>query len=168
MLFRSTNSKFTHFQGDVLSNIDDSSHGVHLAGGSTGGIVQPCGDEDNIVLAVRGKGTGFTRLGNSSALARIGASTTGLSNLQRYLVEFTPPALASTAVVVSTYAVVGLTTNAAILALTPRLIYSSNYVVHGARCSTADELSVTWSNLLTSTIGTGESTNRWTLLAALF
>lgn len=67
MLFRSTNSKFTHHQGDFLSNTDDgSSHGVHLTGGSTGGIVQPCGDEDNIALTVRGKGTGPVRVGNSS------------------------------------------------------------------------------------------------------
>ena len=66
MLFRSSNNKFTHFQGDVLSNVDDSSHGVQLAGGSTGGIVQPCGDEDNIALTVRGKGTGGVNVGNSS------------------------------------------------------------------------------------------------------
>lgn len=82
MLFRSSNSKFTHFQGDVLSNIDDSSHGVHLTGGSTGGIVQPCGDEDNIALTVRGKGTGGVTLGNSSqALVSTGITSTHI-NLQ--------------------------------------------------------------------------------------
>jgi len=66
MLFRSTNNKFTHFQGDVLTNVDDSSHGVHLAGGSTGGTILPCGDETNIKLSVAGKGAGGLSLGNSS------------------------------------------------------------------------------------------------------
>lgn len=67
MEFRSSNSKFTHHQGDFVSNVDDgSSHGVHLTGGSTGGIVQPAGDEDNIALNVRAKGTGPVRVGNSS------------------------------------------------------------------------------------------------------
>ena len=65
MLFRSTNGKFTHYGGDILSNTDDSSHGVHLTGGSTGGIVQPCGDEDNIALTVRAKGAGPLNLVSS-------------------------------------------------------------------------------------------------------
>lgn len=75
MRFRSTNNKFTHFQGEVLTNIDDSSHGVHLSGGSTGGIVQPCGDEDNIALTVRGKGTGAVTIGNSSQTVAMSSLT---------------------------------------------------------------------------------------------
>jgi hypothetical protein len=35
---RSTNSAFVHFGGDITSNVE-SSHGVQLSGGSTGGVV---------------------------------------------------------------------------------------------------------------------------------
>lgn len=69
MQFRSTNNKFTHFQGDVLSNVDDSSHGVGLFGGTTGGLVQAVGDEDNIVLSLRGKGAAGVNVGQSSLTA---------------------------------------------------------------------------------------------------
>lgn len=66
MLFRSTNSKFTHHQGDFLSNTDDgSSHGIHLTGGSTGGVVQPCGDEADIALRLAPKGSGPLILGTA-------------------------------------------------------------------------------------------------------
>lgn len=59
MEFRSSNLKFVHYGGDILSNTDDgSSHGVQLTGGSTGGVVQPCGDEANIALNLRAKGSG--------------------------------------------------------------------------------------------------------------
>jgi len=79
MLFRSVNNKFTHFQGDVLSNVDDSSHGVQLSGGSTGGVVSPCGDETNIALTVRAKGAGPLVLGSGGplTLASTGALTIG-------------------------------------------------------------------------------------------
>lgn len=76
MLFRSTNGKFTHFQGDVLSNVDDSSHGVKLSGGSTGGLIEPCGDEANIALTIRGKGTGPLQLGSTASVLTIGGSGT--------------------------------------------------------------------------------------------
>lgn len=69
MLFRSANGKFVHYGGDILSNTDDpgSSHGVHLTGGSTGGVVTACGDEANVALKLTGKGTGPTQVGNSSS-----------------------------------------------------------------------------------------------------
>ena len=83
MLFRSSNSKFTHFSGDVVSNVDDSSHGVKLSGGSTGGVVEPVGDEDNIVLNVRGKGAGGVNLGStfvgSAAILGAGFASTNSS-----------------------------------------------------------------------------------------
>lgn len=58
--------------GDVVSNIE-SSHGVRLTGGSTGGVVEPLGDDANISLRVRGKGTGGVLIGNSSSPATFGA-----------------------------------------------------------------------------------------------
>jgi hypothetical protein len=51
--------------GDIVSNVE-SSHGVRLSGGSSGGIVEPVGDDANISLRLRGKGTGGLILGNSS------------------------------------------------------------------------------------------------------
>src|SRR3990172_1917918 len=113
MLYRSTSAKFTHHQGDFLSNTDDgSSHGVHLTGGSTGGIVQPCGDEDNIALTVRGKGTGPLILGSTHVI--VGGSTT-LIAIQKYVVQFTPPAVeASSWADLSTITVTGLATNSAL------------------------------------------------------
>lgn len=87
MLFRSTNNKFTHFQGDVLTNTDDSSHGIHLSGGTTGGVIQPCGDETNIALTVRGKGAGALSLGGTST----GAVTIGSSNSTVFMAGSTAP-----------------------------------------------------------------------------
>lgn len=60
--------------GGIVSNVE-SSHGVLLDGGSTGGIVTAVGDDANITLNVRGKGTGAVVLGNSSSPVVIGAST---------------------------------------------------------------------------------------------
>lgn len=62
---------------DIVSNIS-SSHGVRLTGGSTGGIVEPVGDDANISLRVRGKGTGGVILGNSSSPVTFGAGAVPL------------------------------------------------------------------------------------------
>ena len=75
MLFRSTNAKFVHFSGDIVSNVDDSSHGVKLSGGSTGGVVEAVGDETNIGLTVRPKGSGPLVLGSSGGQVFIAGST---------------------------------------------------------------------------------------------
>lgn len=70
MEFRSSNvTGFVHFQGDVVSNVSSasgSSHGVQLTGGSTGGIVQPAGDEASIGLNIRAKAAGPLNLGTST------------------------------------------------------------------------------------------------------
>lgn len=71
---RSSNARFTHFGGDVISNVE-SSHGVQLTGGSTGGVVQAFGDDTDISLALLGKGAGGVRIGNSTATAILGAHT---------------------------------------------------------------------------------------------
>lgn len=84
MQFRSSNGKFTHFQGDVLSNIDDSSHGVKLSGGSTGGMVESIGDETNIALTVRGKGNGPLTLGSTGAVVFMGGSTAPFGGFLRH------------------------------------------------------------------------------------
>lgn len=178
MLFRSSNSKFTHFQGDVLSNIDDSSHGVHLTGGSTGGIVQPAGDEANIALTVRGKGTGRVTLGNSSQTlvstglesthinlnstrvaigsSASGASTSYLMRVWRERIDFTVPVMAVNAgAEVGDIAVTGLTTNA-VVSIAPRGALNSTVagvLIGHAFCSTAGELHLTLQNAGTTISG---------------
>jgi hypothetical protein len=168
MEYRSSNGG-NHQTNDIVAAVG-SSHGVQLSGGSTGGLVESVGDDANIALRVRGKGTGAVLVGNSSQAVILGgnvigigsASTTFLTLVQRYTVQFTPPALAASTSVSSTFTVVGLTTNAA-LVFTPRTNLSMAYNVI-PRCSTADELTLTFQNITGSTIGTGESTNRGVLL----
>lgn len=76
-----------------------------------------------------------------------GGSTTFITVIQRYRVDYTVPTLSSNSASVSTVTLVGLTTNS-ILMLTPRL--QNNSTVAGVhiepRCSTADELSLTFIN----------------------
>jgi hypothetical protein len=54
-----------HISGDINAGIG-SSHGVQLSGGSTGGLVQAIGDDANITLRLKGKGTGGVVIGDSS------------------------------------------------------------------------------------------------------
>lgn len=145
--------------GDVVSNVG-SSHGVRLSGGSTGGIVEPAGDDANITLNVRGKGTGGVK---------IGASGSALVEARAFTVQFTAPALSSGVAeqaAESTYTVAGLSTGT-VLMFTPTNPINAAYTVR-ARCSTADELTLAWGHFGDSTIGTGESTNRGVLLQFKF
>ena len=160
----------THFGNDLVAAVE-SSHGVRLTGGSTGGIVEAFGDDANITLRVRGQGTGGVVLGNSSSpvtfggsLTFGGASTTPIATVQRYLVQFTPPALAANAANQSTITVTGLTTSAYGLTFTPTSTLSPVYTWQ-VQCVTADELTIRFQNTSGSTIGTGQSTNRAYLLA---
>lgn len=166
MLFRSTNGKFVHYGGDVLSNTDDSSHGVQLTGGSTGGIVQAAGDEANITLRVRGVGTGQTILGTTGAIVTLNStgtqigerSTTALAYFQRYRIDWTIPALSSAgaagASADSTVTVTGLTTNSVLLFGQTQVWNSTTDpgVLVTVRCSTAAELKITSHNIGPSTL----------------
>ena len=81
MKYRSTQAdgRYVHFGGDVVSNVE-SSHGVMLYGGSTGGKVIPVGDDANISLALEGKGTGAVVIGNSSQSPQIAGSSITLNS----------------------------------------------------------------------------------------
>jgi hypothetical protein len=70
MEYRSTNAG-QHISNDIVAGVG-SSHGVQLRGGSTGGIVEAVGDDANISLTLRGKGTGGVVLGNSSQAVTLG------------------------------------------------------------------------------------------------
>lgn len=162
---RSTADRFVHFGGDVVSNVE-SSHGVSLSGGSTGGLVEPLGDDTNVSLIVRAKNTGLLTIGNSSnrvdvagsslnfnstqirlgstaSSIVVGNSTSFLTGIQRYLVQYTVPAMSSGPFATeSTVTVTGLTTNS-VLMLQNRLINNSTGQVSlHARCSTANELTI--------------------------
>ncbi len=74
MEYRSSNaSGFVHFGGDVVSNVN-SSHGVRLSGGSTGGVVETVGDDTSASLLIRAKGAGGITIGNSSQAVTIAGS----------------------------------------------------------------------------------------------
>lgn len=169
MEFRSTNTVgYVHYQGDVVSNVG-SSHGVQLTGGSTGGTVRPIGDDTSITLTLEAKGAGLLNLGQSSATVRIGGagssgSTTGISMGQRYLVEWTVPAMSSGSTAAeSTITVAGLTTNS-LLFVSPRVQVNSTVIgvtLH-PRCSTTDELVLQMSKIGESSIsGSTQSAYLW-------
>ena len=71
---RSTNPVgYTHYTGDVTAGVD-SSHGVRLTGGSTGGILESVGDDTNITLTVRAQGAGQVVVGSTANTVRVGNS----------------------------------------------------------------------------------------------
>jgi hypothetical protein len=160
MLSRSTADYYTHFQGDIVSNVQHdspSSHGVMLtadSGGSTGAIVQAFGDDANIQLTLKAQGTGSVVIGNSSNAVQIG---------QTFTVQFTPGVLNASTSVQSTITVTGLTAGRP-LVFTPTTPGLSMAYAFRAQCSTANELRFTQQNISASTIGTGESTARGILI----
>ena len=168
---------FVHFGGDLAAGVNDGI-AVHLRSASTGAaaIIEPLSDSDTAALTVRAKGAAALTLGNSSntvafagsqfalnsTATKIGTgSTTAFVLVQKYTVEFTEPACAASTCVISTYVVTGLTTNSNLI-FTPRMPVTPSYA-YAARCSTANELCITWTNVSGST--NSGSTNRGTLLA---
>ena len=176
---RSTNvAGYTHHAGDITAHTG-SSHGARLSGGSTGGILEAVGDDDNISINVRGKGTGAVRLGNSSqtivstgitsthiALASTRVtlgSTFGIGLIQRVIVQIDSAAMVvaaeGTSDTVST--VTGATTNS-LCVFMPHATFSTRYTFQ-AYCSTADEVRIRLFNNQATTFGSGQSSNRGTL-----
>lgn len=158
---RSTNTVgYTHFGGDVTAQVD-SSHGVRLTGGSTGGILEAVGDDTNVTLTVRAQGAATVVLASTNQGVRLNStttilgsgSTTPIANFDRYLIQYTVPALSSGAASASTVTVTGLTTNS-ILTLTPR--GQPNSTVTGVlivpHCSTANEAVLTFFNVSVSSL----------------
>ncbi len=71
---RSTSAEYTHFGGDVTAQAN-SSHGVRLSGGSTGGIVQSVADDTAAALRVFAQGAGELYLGvAANPVAIVGSS----------------------------------------------------------------------------------------------
>ena len=114
-------------------------------------------------------GAGF-RLNGFASASQIGAgSSTQFTKVDRYVVQFTAPVLSSGVAeraAESTYTVTGLSTGT-VLTFSVTNPINANYT-YRPRCSTADELVIAWGSLNGSTLGTGESTNRGTLLQFTF
>lgn len=70
MEYRSANAG-QHIGNDIVAGVN-SSHGVQLSGGSTGGLVQAVGDDTDITLTLKGKGAGGVQIGNSTAPSFLG------------------------------------------------------------------------------------------------
>lgn len=66
----------SHYGKPLIVGVD-SSHGVKIEGGSTGGLVQSVGDDNNIALRLRAKGTGPIIIGDSSQAISFGGSAAG-------------------------------------------------------------------------------------------
>lgn len=148
MNYRSTNSqgKYVHFGGSLVAGAEFGS-GVEINANSSGNAptILPVGDETNKSLIIAGKGSGGVQIGANS--------TTPAVLFQRYLVQATVPALSSASSAESTVTVTGLTTNS-VLILQNRLKLNSTVtgVTAGARCSTADELTIEWHNISQSSL----------------
>jgi hypothetical protein len=112
---------------------------------------------------------GFRLNGNLSA-DRIGAaSTTVFVTANKHTVQFTAPVMSSgivAASTVSTVTVTGISTGS-MLHFTPTNPINALYSIR-AGCSTANELKLYFSHNGISTLGSGESTNRGTLVEFTF
>ena len=177
---RSTNEiGYTHFGGDVTAQVN-SSHGVRLSGGSTGGVVEAVGDDTNVAIRLRAQGAGvvFLATGSQSIVAastafRLGnASTSDIVFLQKYRIDWTVPALSSAgaagASADSTVTVTGLTTGSVLLFGQTQQWNSTvdPGVIVTVRCSTVDELKITSHNVNASSLS--GSTKSGTLLQFAF
>ena len=79
MEYRSSNGGM-HIGKDFVAGVENS-HGVELTGGSTGGVVQPVGDDANISITLRGKGSGGVVIGSTTQTVTI-AGGTGFKGFQ--------------------------------------------------------------------------------------
>ena len=85
----------------------------------------------------------------------------GITLIKKYTVQFTEPALAASAGAYSTFTVSGATTSAS-YSFTPLNAVSTGYVIGDVRCSTADEVSIMFGNVLATT--NSGSSNRGVLV----
>ena len=140
---RSTSAEYTHFGGDVTAQVN-SSHGVRLSGGSTGGIVEAVGDDTNVSLRIRAQGAGNITLGNSSQAVFFGGSTSPVAGVVRVQSTTVVVADASTEVRVieSTITVTGANSSALIVA--NEITTDTTLFLVDASCTAANEVVLTW------------------------
>jgi hypothetical protein len=154
MIYRDS-SIGTHYGKGVVAGVE-SSHGVKISGGSTGGVVEAVGDDTDISLLLKGKGAGGVFIGNSSspfsgflmhtdtAVATPNFATTNAMVMETTHVITGVPA-----------ATVGGTTNAFIVAM-PHNLSTDCALVNAYIGSTATEVHCRF--LKASTLSVGAST----------
>lgn len=186
MQIRSTNTDgATHFGGSLVAGVN-SSHGVEMFGGSTGGQIVPIGDDAAISMTVRAKGTGTLTLGDSSntvslmggAISRVG-STVSIGSSGDVVLQAGSTApfagmvrVISTAVVtpnfnvtgyfgiVSTVTVAGVNSSHYILA-NPINVSTAVMITDVFAGSTAGSINLKWNKLSTITIAASTATIRF-------
>lgn len=150
--YRSTNNTGYSHHGGALVVGTELGSGIEFNPTSSGAspTILPAGDETDKSLLLAGKGTGGIQIG--------AASTTPITLIQLHVLNFTIPALssagASGSASDSTVTFAGMSTNE-VLILQQRVSYNSTSdpaVRVTARCSTAEELRLTFWNHGPSTI----------------
>jgi len=186
MQIRSTNTDgATHFGGSVVA-AHNSSHGVEVYGGSTGGQIVPIGDDAAISMTIRAKGTGTLTLGDSSnavslmggAISRSGSTVlVGSSGDVVQIAGSTAPfggmvRVISTAIatpnfnvtgyfgIVSTVTVAGVNSSHMIVA-NPVNVSTAVLITDVFAGSTAGSINIKWSKQSTITIAASTCTIRF-------
>lgn len=147
MNFRSSNANgYVHFEGEVNA-YTGSSHGVQLTGGSTGGTIQPIGDDTDISLNVSAKGAGGIVIGaNSSQSVTFSGSTRTFKGFYSQATTYSHAAIAVDRFVELTFASTTMDVDPAdmfVIQSFEPAAESSVVSIHGTRLSAEDSSRVT-------------------------
>lgn len=130
----------------------ESSNGVELGGGSTAGTITATGDTTAANLFIRAKGTGNLRVGDSSNVVYIGASTSAFGGMNRGTSTMSLVALPVSGLVLSTVTVPGLGVDDMLYLARPGdTLVSTAIGMVGYSCTAAGEAKIAWLNNLAST-----------------
>lgn len=170
---RSSADRFVHFGGEVVANVE-SSHGVVLSGGTTGGIVQSFGDDASIALRLLAKGAGRVIIGNSSNLLlvnstfltmstgsqfQLGSTAPFAGHIRSHSSNLTTPAFSTDAMTDSTtFTLTGVNSSHMVL-LNPVNLSTGIIYSHCFATSTADQVRMVFAKASTqSSLAVGAST----------
>lgn len=164
---RSTNQiGHAHFQGDVVSNVG-SSHGVILRGGSTGGLIEPAGDDTSISLTVQARNLGILYLGSSGAPVQVAGSTAPWQGFIRFTdTAVATPNFATTNAMVmeTTHAITGVAAQTIggaqgyFVLANPHNLSTDCALLHAYVASTADEVHCRFAKVSTVTVAATTAT----------
>lgn len=156
----------THTGRGVIAG-HESSHGVRLEGGSTGGVVEAVGDDTDISLTVRAKGAGGVTVGSSGQAIFLAGSSTPFAGFQRVTdTGVATPNFATTNAMVmeTTHTITGLpaatagaTTNVFVLA-NPHNLSTDCALLHTYVGSTAGQVHCRFAKVSTLTVASATAT----------
>lgn len=147
----------THYSKGVIASVD-SSHGVRIEGGSTGALIEPVGDDANISISIKGKGTGAVFVGGSSSpfsgflMHTDTAVATPNFNSTNLLVMETTHTIAGVPALTA-----GATTNAYVLAH-PHNLSTDCALLYAYVASTADQVHCRFAKHSTLTVAASTAT----------